>query len=156
MEAFEDKVIFSQKFPDAHPEAMLKKAEELCRAVPADQKISIPPFEDLLKKMEEEYTYEPKPDADKMSVMFVSVAKSVCVDFEIDTEITRQQYEINVTMDLDYGCYARDIKRALIAVLKLSDDFNLTCSTSRPDCVRLSMAYHTHNLYAHGEKVEWW
>lgn len=156
MEAFEDKVIFSQKFPDSYPEAMLKKAEELSRAVPADQKIPIPPFGNLLKQLKEQYTYKPKPDADKTSVIFVSLAKAVCTDFEIDMEITRRQYEIDVTMDLDYGWYARDIKRAIAAVLRLADDFNLTCNQNRPECVCISMAYHTHNLYFNEEKVEWW
>lgn len=60
MEAFEDKVIFSQRFPDTHPAAMLKKAEELAR------------------------------------------------------------------------------------------------NQSEPDCVCISMAYHTHNLYSNGKKVDWW
>lgn len=156
MGAFESKVIFLQKFPDAHPEAMLKKAEELSRAVPADQKIPIPPFEDLLRKMEEEYTYKPKPDAEKAALAFISLAIAVCRNFEIDTEITRREYEINVTMDLDYGWYAGDIKRPFAALLNLADEFSLTCNKSEPDCVRVSMAYHTHDLYSHGKKVEWW
>lgn len=156
MEAFEDKVIFSKKFPDARPEAVLKKAEELCRAVPADQRLPVPPFEDMMGQIREKYAYKSKPGAEKRSVMFVSLAKAVCGDFEIDTEITKKKYEIDVTMDLDYGWYGGNIKRALDALLKLADDFNLTCNQNRPDCVRLSMSYHTHNLYSHGEKVEWW
>lgn len=156
MEISESGVIFSQKFPDARPEAMLKRAEELSRTVSDDGKKPSTSFEDFLRNINEIYTYEPRPDAEKNAEQFISLAIAVCRDFEIDTEITRREHEIDVTMDLYYGWHSRDIKRAFAAVLRLADDFTLTCNPSEPDCVRVSMAYHTHNLYSHGKKVEWW
>lgn len=155
VETFERNIIFSQKFPDAYPEAILKKAEELYRAAPASRKKPPPPFEELLKQIEENNTYELRPDGARKSNTFVSLAIAVCREFEIDTEITKGKYEINVTMDLGYGWYGGDFKRPLIAVLKLADDFHLTCNKNRPDCVRISMTYHTHNRYVCGKRADW-
>lgn len=155
MEASERGVIFSQKFPDSYPMAILEKMEELCRDDPAARKDPPISFEELLKKIKESNTYEPRPDAEKMSVMFVSSAIAVCRDFEIDTEITKSQYGIDVTMDLGYGWYGGAVKRSLTALLKVADEFILTCNESRPDCIRVSMTYHTHDRYVHGEKADW-
>lgn len=155
MEAYERRIIFSQKFPDAYPMAILEKMEEISRADPAARKEPPIPFKDLLKQFEEEETYEPRPGGEKTSVIFVSLAKSVCMDFEIDTEITKRKHAIDVTMDLGYGWYSADVKRALTAVLKLADEFNLTCNQSRPDCVRVSMTYNTHIRYVRGKRMDW-
>ena len=155
MEANERGIIFSQKFPDAYPMAILEKVEGICRTGPAAGKEPPVPFKDLLKQFEEEEAYEPKPGGEKTSVIFVSLAKSVCKDFEIDTEITKRKYAIDVTMDLDYGWYGGEVKRALTAVLKLADEFNLTCNQNRPDCVHVSMTYHTHIRYVRGKRMDW-
>lgn len=156
MEASESKIVFVHKFPAARPEAMLERAEELSRTVSDDGKNPSASFEDFLRKISEIYTYELRPDAEKKAERFISLAIAVCRDFEIDTEITRREHEIDVTMDLYYGWHGRDIKNAFAAVLRLADDFTLTCDPSEPNCVRISMAYHTHDLYSHGKKVEWW
>ena len=137
-------IIFAQKFPDARPAAILKKAEELSRAVPDDQKAPIPPFEDMLRRIEENYTYEPKPDAEKASAIFIFLAIKVCRNFEIDTTITRREHEIVVTMDLYCGWHSCDITRAFADVLQLADDFTLSTNPSDPEYVRISMTYHTH------------
>lgn len=155
METSKSDVIFSQKFPDAYPETILKKAEELSRAVPDGLKKPPPPFQELLKRFEESETYEPKPGAETQSEAFISLAIAVCREFEIDTEITKGNYEVKVTMDLDYGWYDSAFKRPFAAVLNHADDFNLTCHPDRPDCVRLSMTYYTHIRYVYGEKVDW-
>ena len=156
METFERNVIFSQKFPDARPAAMLERMEKLCRTISADKKTPAPSFEDMLRKIRENYTYEPRPDAEKEAEAFISLAMAVCRDFEIATEITRREHEIDVTMDLYYGWHSRDIKNAFADVLRLADDVTLSCNPSESDGIRVSMAYHTHDLYSHEKKVEWW
>ena len=156
MELFESKVIFSQQFPDAQPMAMLKKAEELSKATPADSKIVAPTFADMLRQIKEKYTYEPKPDAEKKSEKFIAQAIAVCKEFEIDTEICKRSYEIVATMDLYCGWHDSTIKRALVALLNLADDFTLSFDKSKPEYVRISMSYHTHNIYADGKRREWW
>lgn len=155
METSYSKIIFAQKFPDARPAAMLKKAEELSSAVPADKKTPPPPFEDMVRRIKEAYTYEPRPDAEKTSAIFIFLAIRVCRNFEIDTTITRREHAIDVTMDLYCGWHSRDITRAFAAVLRLADDFTLSTDPNDPEYVRVSMTYHTHNRYSHGEKVDW-
>lgn len=154
MEAYERKVIFSQKFPDANPMAILAKAEEMCRADPEAGKEPPISFKELLKRFEESETYEPRPDAEEMSAVFISLAIGVCRDLEIDTEIIQKEHGIDVAMDLDYGWYGGEVKRLITAVLRFADDFSLTCSTSRPDCIRVSMTYYTHDRYVHGKKAD--
>lgn len=156
MEVFEDKVIFSQQFPDAQPMAMLRKAEELCQTIPADEMAPAPSFENMLKMLEENYTYKLRPDAAEKSEQFIAQAKAVCKDFEIDTEICKRIHEIAVTMDIYCGWYGGPVKHALDTLMRLADDFTLSCSKSNPECIRITMAYHTHDMYSHGKKVEWW
>jgi len=55
------KVIFSQTFPEASPQAMLNEAEELSRN--ATDNIMIPPFEEMLRRFQEDYTWKPRPGA---------------------------------------------------------------------------------------------
>ena len=156
METFEDNVIFSQQFPDAQPMAMLKKAEELSHNA-AFEPTSLPPtFEDMLRRIEEKYTYEPKPDAEKKSEQFIAQAIAVCREFKIDTEICKRSYEIVVAMDLYCGWHDSTTKRALIALLDLANDFTLSCDKSKPEYVHISISYHTHNIYADGKRREWW
>ena len=134
---------------------MLKKAEEMSREVHAGQVPPPPPFEELLKQFEETETYEPRSGAEERSAAFISGAIAVCREFEIDTEITKGEYAINVTMDLDYGWHGGDFKLPFTAVLKLADDFSLASNPNRQDCVRISMTYYTHNRYVRGKRAYW-
>ena len=156
METFEEQVIFSQQFPDAQPMAMLKKAEELSKTVLVERETPAPTFENMLRRIEEKYTYEPKPDAEKKSEQFIAQAIAVCREFEIDTEIYKRSIEIVAAMDLYCGWHDSTIKRALVALLDLADDFTLSFDKSKPVYVRISMSYHTHNIYADGKRREWW
>ena len=156
METFENQVIFSQQFPDAQPMAMLEKAEELSETVLAEREIPSPTFEDMLRRIKEKYTYEPKPDAEKKSEKFIAQAIAICREFEIDTEICKRSYEIVATMDLYCGWHDSTIKRALVVLLNLADDFTLSYDKNKPEYVRVSMSYHTHNIYADGKRREWW
>ena len=156
METFEDNVIFSQQFPDAQPMAMLKKAEELSHTTSVEQKTPAPTFEEMLKRIEEKYTYEPKPDAEKKSEQFIDQAIAVCREFEIDTEIYKRSYEIVAAMDLYCGWHDSAIKRALVALLDLADDFTLSFDKNKPEYIRISLSYHTHNIYVDGKRREWW
>lgn len=155
METFENTIIFSQQFPDAQPMAMLKKAEELARAVPPEKRPPIPPFEDMLKRIGEKYTYKLRPDAEKKSEQFIAQAIAACKDFEIDTEIYRRGHEITVAMDLYCGWHDNAIKRAFAALLNLADDFTLSRDDSKPEYVCISMTYYTHDTYSDGRKMEW-
>lgn len=156
METFGDKVIFSQQFPDAQPMAMLKKAEELSKDELTERNSPAPTFEDMLKQIEERYTFEPKPDAEKKSEEFISRAKSVCREFEIDTVIYKRSHEIVAAMDLYCGWHDSVTKRALVSLLNLADDFTLSFDKSKPEYVRISMEYHTHIMYVNGKRREWW
>ena len=151
-----EKIIFSQQFPDAQPMAMLKKAEELSHIASVEQTSLPPTFEEMLRRIEEKYTYEPKPDAEKKSEKFITQAIAVCREFEIDTEICKRSYEIVVAMDLYCGWHDGTIKRALVALLDLADDFTLSLDKSKPEYVRISVSYHTHNIYVDGKRREWW
>ena len=156
METLEDQVIFSQQFPDAQPMAMLKKAEELSRIAPVEPTSLPPTFDELLRQIEEKYTYAPKPDAEKKSKQFIDQAIAVCREFEIDTAIYKRSYEIVADMDLYCGWHDSTTKRALVALLELADDFTLSIDKSKPEYVRIAMSYHTHNIYVDGKLREWW
>lgn len=151
-----EKIIFLQLFPDAQPMAMLEKAEELSKTVLAERETPAPTFEDMLRHIEEKYTYEPKPDAEKKSEKFIAQAIAVCREFEIDTAIYKRSYEIVAAMDLYCGWHDSMIKRALVALLDLADDFTLSLDKSKPEYVRISISYHTHNIYVDGKRREWW
>ena len=156
METFEDQVIFSQQFPDAQPMAMLEKAEKLSETVLAERETPAPTFEDMLRRIKEKYTYEPKPDIEKKSEKFIAQAIAVCREFEIDTEICKRSYEIIATMDLYCGWHDSTIKRALVVLLNLADDFTLSYDKNKPEYVRVSMSYHTHNICVDGKRRDWW
>ena len=156
MGTFEDEVIFSQQFPDAQPMAMLRKAEELRQSASANEMAPAPQFEDMLKKLKENYTYELRPDAAEKSEQFIAQAIAVCRDFEIDTEICRRSHEVAVTMDIYCAWYGGPVKLALNTLMSLADDFTLSCVKSNLECVRITMAYHTHDMFYRGKKVEWW
>ena len=151
-----EKIIFLQLFPDAQPMAMLKKAEELSHIASVEQTSLPPTFEEMLRRIEEKYTYEPKPDAKKKSEQFITQAIAVCREFEIDTAIYKRSHEIVATMDLYCGWHDGTTKRALVALLDIADDFTLSFDKSKPEYVRISISYHTHNIYADGKRREWW
>ena len=151
-----EKIIFLQLFPNAQPMAMLEKAEELSKTILAERETPAPTFEDMLRRIEEKYTYEPKPDAKKKSEQFITQAIAVCREFEIDTAIYKRSYEIVAAMDLYCGWHDSTIKRALVALLNLADDFTLSLDKSKPEYVRISISYHTHNIYVDGKRRAWW
>ena len=156
MDDFEDVVIFSQQFPDARPMAMLRKAEELRHTIPASEMAPALSFEDMLRKLEKDYTYKLKPDAAEKSEQFIAQAIAVCRDFEIDTEICRRKHEITVAMDIYYAWYGGPIKHDLDTLMSLADDFSLFSGKNSSEYVCITMAYHTHEKYFCGKKVEWW
>ena len=151
-----EKIIFLQLFPDAQPMAMLEKAEELSKATPADSKIPALTFEDMLRRIEERYTYEPKPDAEKKSEQFIAQAIAVCREFEIDTAIYKRSSEIVAVMDLYCGWHDSTMKCALVTLLNLANDFTLSLDKCKPEYVRISISHHTHNIYVDGKRREWW
>ena len=151
-----EKIIFLQLFPDAQPMAMLEKTEELSETVLDERNTPAPTFKDMLRQIEEKYTYEPKPDAEKKSEKFITQAIAVCREFEIDTAIYKRSYEIVAAMDLYCGWHDSTIKRALVALLDLADDFTLSFDKNKPEYIRISLSYHTHNIYADGKRREWW
>lgn len=155
MKEHENEVIFSQKFPDARPSAILNKVEEQMQANPDLAKKPPIPFSKLLKNFDEKYTYHPKPNAEKESVIFVSGSIEICKEFEIDTEIRKKEHEINVTMDLYCGWHDSSFKRPFAGLLRLADDFTLSYDIANPEYVRFTLTYYTHNRYSNGEKVEW-
>lgn len=153
METLEYELIFSQQFPDAR--AILKKAEELPHAAPAGRESLDSAFEDMVRQAREKYTIEPRPDAAEKSKQFISQAIAVCQDFEIDTKIHKRRHEVVAAMDLYCGWYGGPVKRALDALLRLADDFTLSRNTNKPEYIRISMAYRTHDIYSCGEKMIW-
>lgn len=150
-----NEVIFSQKFPDAHPAAILKKIEEQLQESPSDIMAPPIPFNELLKKFDKESTYEPKPNATKESAVFTALAMEICRNFEIDTEIVQGSHEIVATMDLYCGWHDNAFTSPFAALLGLADDFTLSYVKDDPEYVRISMSYHTHILYSNGEEKEW-
>lgn len=35
-------------------------------------------------------------------------------------------------------------------------NFTLSCVKDKPEYVRITMAYHTDDMYFNGKRVEWW
>ncbi len=150
------KIIFSQTFPEASPQAMLNEAEELSRNIPATDNITIPPFEEMLRRFREDYIYKPRPWAARKSKRFISYAIKVCREFEIDTEIIEHEHEIVVSMELYSLWYSGSLKHALEKLLKLADAVSFASVKDKADYICVSMGYNTHDTFRGGKKVNLW
>lgn len=151
---FKSKVIFLQTFPDATPTAMLKKADELLQGEYAENEIPTKTFTELLKGLAKDYIYVLRKDAEKESERFVSYAIEVCREYEIDTMIIQEEHEINVSMELYLGWHDNSFKIAFVSLLRVADDFTLASIKNKPEYVRITLSYHTHDKYRHGERIE--
>ncbi len=155
MEEVIREVIFSQTFPKVTPKEMLGSAEDLSKGIQSSGGTIIPPFEKVIKRFREEYTYEPRPGAAERSKQFISCAIAICKDFEIDTEIVALEHQILVNMGLYSSWYGGAIKHALVELLRLADDVSFAPTKDEPARLRVSMGYYTHNMFQNGAKVEW-
>lgn len=150
------KVIFSQTFPEASPQAMLDEADKLCRSIPAGDRPMIPSFEEMMKRFREDYIYNPRPEAAEESKRFISYAIEVCKEFEIDMVITEYEHEIVVNMELYSSWYGGSLKHALEELLRLADVVSFTAVKDKADYICISMGYSTHDTLRDGKKVELW
>ncbi len=146
------KVIFSQTFPEASPQAMLNEADELCRNIPDTDKPVIPSFEEMLRH----YIYKPRPEAAEKSKRFISYAIEVCKEFEIDMVIIEYEHEIVVNMELYSMWYGGSLKHALEELLRLADVVSFASVEDKADYICVSMGYYTHDTFRDGRKVELW
>ncbi len=150
------KVIFLQTFPGASPQAMLNEADELCRNIPATDKIITPPFEEMMRRFQEDYIYKPRSGAAKKSKRFISYAIEVCKEFEINTVITEYEHEIVVNMELYSLWYGGSLKHALEKLLKLADAVSFASVKDKADYICVSMGCYTHDTFRDGKRVELW
>ena len=122
--------IFSQQFPDADPDAIMKEAEELSKQPVIDTTGKIPSLEELLKAAESKYNYRLRPDAAEKAERFISLAKEISTKYEIDTEITRGDYSVTADLFLYYAPYAAAMKRDIDSLILMADtlhDLQASC-----------------------------
>ncbi len=150
------KIIFSQTFPEASPQAMLNEADELCRNIPDTDKPVIPSFEEMTRRFREDYIYKPRPEAAEKSKRFISYAIDVCKEFEIDTVIIEYEHEIVVNMELYSLWYGGSLKHALEKLLILADVVSFAPVEDKVDYICISTSYYMHDTFRGGRKVELW
>lgn len=151
---FKNKVIFLQTFPDATPEAMLQKEDMLPHNEYTDKDLQAKTFSEIFEWVERDCTYELRKDAEEKTERLTSYAIEVCREFEVDTMIIQKEHEIDVSIDLYLGWHTRSFKNAFVSMLRYADDFTLAPIKDKPEFIRFTMSYHTHDKYRHGELIE--
>lgn len=144
----EGKLIFSKRFPRLDADEMRAQAAE-------DPLESAPPpsFDKFLREVRENSVYVPIPDKIARRQRFIDLAKQLCLDYEIDTEIKEYGHFISVNLHLYCGAYTGTLKRMLSELVSMCDRVCSFRPKTGPYDLTLSLDYYTHDHYISGRKV---
>ena len=150
----EKKIIFSRHYPHTEVEEMIKEAREYAESN-TDFQVEHITTEELLRQINEKFTYHPRPGAEETSELFIALAESFSTQFEIDTEITREEHCITAKLFIPYSPFGGLMKRSFDRVCLFADELSFFPAESRTDGFNLLIQYNTDDLYLRGKKVDW-
>ena len=151
MELFGKEVIFSRSFPKLNID---KLGDVDLKGYEADlelKKVGASSFMEKLENFHKKHVYIPRADAEQRSKEFISYATKICLEHEIDTEISRHKYSIEVSMNIGFGWFGGHVKRELDKLIGMADDISTFGRKDDPDALIIVMSYLTHDRYVNGD-----
>ena len=151
MELFEKEVIFSMSFPKVDVSEIDEETQKILEAVSETRSPAPRTAKEMLEHYYKKYAYTPRAGAEQRTKEIISCATKICKDYEIDTEITKEKYWVNVSMNIGFGWFGGSIKRALGKLIGMADDISTFSRKSDPDALVIVMTYYTHICSAEEE-----
>lgn len=101
---------------------------------PEEDKVLSQKFQEILREVREESTYEPWPEREETAKKLIELAESYSRESETDTEIFRDQGEIIVNFYYTLGRFLGEGKSRLAEMMLLADEVNInSLSIPTPD-----------------------
>ncbi|NBI65998.1 hypothetical protein D1646_04060 [Pseudoflavonifractor sp. 60] len=144
MDLFESEVIFSKSFPKLNVDEL---GDVELKGYEADLELKKVDASSFLENFNKKFVYIPRPDAEQRAKEFISYAIELCNDFEIDTEISRTEYSIDVSMNIGFGWFGGHIKRELDKLIGMADDVSTFTRKDDSDALIIVASYYTHDRY---------
>ena len=157
-EMFENGIIYTIRYPTI--------ADELLEAEPAlheagdpdfaeTKKKPIPGIDEMLKRVEERYSFKPRSEAREGQWRFIALAIQLSRQYEISMEIRRSDRAIHVMMDVYYAPYFGAVKQMLNDLFCMATE--CTFIPKQDGYVTSGLEYALFDRYDNRtrEKVDW-
>ena len=148
MELWEKEVIFSMQFPKEKADQPDEADEEVLKILendPETKRRSSFTLQEFLEDYDRNHVYLPRFGAGRRSKKMIAYAVEVCEQYKIDTRISKGKYSVDISMNIGYGFFEGDFKRALEKLIALSDDISFFSHKDDAEALILAMSYYTHD-----------
>ena len=148
----EKKMIFSKRYEKITDKMLADESDE-----ELEDKMSeynpYPTGEDFLRHLEEDSEIVLIPERVKRKDLFISLAKKLSEDYEIDTDIYERNGGIIVDMYIEPSLFSGHLKNLLTQLVVTADDISFFTPKEGKNYVLVALEYYTHELFLSGRKM---
>ncbi len=137
-------MIYQKKYP----KVTLKKLMAECEKIDMESDVSMPSFDEFMKKISKETCYVLMPEKQKQADRFIQEAIAFAELHTTDVEITKDLSYINVRLFIDGGGVFQGFRR----LMSMADQFSVFESNREYDFV-IDISYYTHALFRNGRQI---
>lgn len=95
----------------------------------------------------QERVYIPIPGREELSQQFIALAKELSQVYELDIDILKGPYSVEVNLHFYCAFYPDDMTRRFAKLFSMCDTFSSYILKSEPSDFTLSLDFHTHKCY---------
>ena len=145
---FEQKVIYSKRYPPAEKELEKFSADTTLPVITPEQAETS--FQNFCSVMNSEPCYEPIPGKEEKAQEFIALAKKFSEDHEIDIDIRQSPHSVNVSLHFYCAAYSKAMTRQFAQLFNMCDNLSSFIFKSEPSDFTLVLELDTHKFYLSG------
>ena len=142
---FEEELIYSKRYPPAEEELEKFSADLTMPVITPEQRETS--YREFCARMNSEPRLEPIPGQEEKAREFIALAKKFSEEHEVDIDIRRSPYSVEVCLHLYCSAFSKGMTRQFAQLFNMCDNLSLFILKSEPSDFSLVLEVHTHKLY---------
>ena len=136
---FDKETIYSKRFPPIREDAVDRSFLS-----PAEKETS---YQNFCRRMSGQTRYEPIPGQAEKAQEFIALAKEFSEEYEIDTDIRRSPYSVEVSLHFYCMAWSKDMTRRFARLFNMCDNLSSFILKPEPSDFTLILELDTHKFY---------
>ena len=142
---FEEKIIYSKRYPSVEEELEKFSADVTLPVITPEQREAS--CKRFCEQMNNEPQAEPIPGQEEIAQQFIDLAKQFSEEYEVDIDIIRSPYSVNIKLHFYCAAYSKGMTRQFTQLLNMCDSLSSFILKSEPSDFTLIMKMNTHKFY---------
>ena len=142
---YEEEMIYSKRYPSAEEEFEKITANPTLPVITPEQREAS--HREFCRRMNTEPQAEPIPGQEEKAREFIDLAKKFSEEHEVDIDIRRSPYSVEVCLHLYCTAYSKGMTRQFAQLFNMCDNLSSFILKSEPSDFTLVLEVHTHKVY---------